>query len=85
MLNFALTAVNVEQRFEWLFASFAITAVVFAGIFTGRECQCSTVFGLHDHISHFQIPRLGYEGDGTEFDRDGRKRRIRWRAELGST
>ncbi|KAJ7866251.1 peptide/h+ symporter protein [Mycena olivaceomarginata] len=33
MLNFALTAVNVEQRFEWLFASFAITAVVFAGIF----------------------------------------------------
>ncbi|KAF7362947.1 Peptide/h+ symporter protein [Mycena venus] len=32
-LNFALTAVNVEQRFEWLFASFAITAIVFAGIF----------------------------------------------------
>jgi POT family proton-dependent oligopeptide transporter len=32
-LNFALTAVNVEQRFEWLFASFAITAVIFAGIF----------------------------------------------------
>lgn len=32
-LNFALTAVNVEQRFEWLFASFAITAIVFAAIF----------------------------------------------------
>ncbi|KAJ6573270.1 hypothetical protein B0H10DRAFT_1964144 [Mycena sp. CBHHK59/15] len=32
-LNFALTAVNVEQRFEWLFASFAITAIVFAGFF----------------------------------------------------
>ncbi|KAJ7866232.1 peptide/h+ symporter protein [Mycena olivaceomarginata] len=32
-LNFALTAVNVEQRFEWLFASFAITAVIVAGIF----------------------------------------------------
>ncbi|KAJ7714126.1 peptide/h+ symporter protein [Mycena metata] len=32
-LNFALTAVNVEQRFEWLFASFAITATVFAGLF----------------------------------------------------
>ncbi|KAJ7263676.1 peptide/h+ symporter protein [Mycena haematopus] len=32
-LNFALTAVNVEQRFEWLFASFAITAIIFAGIF----------------------------------------------------
>ncbi|KAJ7201874.1 peptide/h+ symporter protein [Mycena pura] len=32
-LNFALTAVNVEQRFEWLFASFAITAVVFAALF----------------------------------------------------
>ncbi|KAJ6537822.1 peptide/h+ symporter protein [Mycena capillaripes] len=32
-LNFALTAVNVEQRFEWLFASFAITAIVFAGLF----------------------------------------------------
>ncbi|KAJ6609532.1 peptide/h+ symporter protein [Mycena sp. CBHHK59/15] len=32
-LNFALVAVNVEQRFEWLFASFAITAIIFAGIF----------------------------------------------------
>ncbi|KAF7346834.1 Peptide/h+ symporter protein [Mycena sanguinolenta] len=32
-LNFALTAVNVEQRFEWLFASFAIAALIFAGIF----------------------------------------------------
>ncbi|KAJ7752199.1 peptide/h+ symporter protein [Mycena maculata] len=32
-LNFALTAVNVEPRFQWLFASFAITATIFAGIF----------------------------------------------------
>ncbi|KAJ7106532.1 peptide/h+ symporter protein [Mycena epipterygia] len=32
-LNFALTAVNVEQDFEWLFASFAITATIFAGLF----------------------------------------------------
>ncbi|KAJ7480460.1 oligopeptide transporter [Mycena galericulata] len=32
-LNFALTAVNVEARFEWLFASFGITAAIFAGIF----------------------------------------------------
>ncbi|KAJ7624534.1 peptide/h+ symporter protein [Roridomyces roridus] len=32
-LNFALTAVNVEERFEWLFASFAITATIFAGLF----------------------------------------------------
>ncbi|KAJ7702660.1 peptide/h+ symporter protein [Mycena rosella] len=32
-LNFALTAVNVEQKFEWLFASFAITATIFAGLF----------------------------------------------------
>ncbi|KAJ7458579.1 peptide/h+ symporter protein [Mycena latifolia] len=32
-LNFALTAVNVEAKFQWLFASFAITATIFAGIF----------------------------------------------------
>ncbi|KAJ6496908.1 peptide/h+ symporter protein [Mycena vulgaris] len=32
-LNFALTAVNGEQKFEWLFTSFAISAAIFAGIF----------------------------------------------------
>ncbi|KAJ6488431.1 peptide/h+ symporter protein [Mycena vulgaris] len=32
-LNFALTSVNVEQKFEWLFASFAITATISAGLF----------------------------------------------------
>lgn len=32
-LNFALVSVNVEDKFEWLFASFAITAAIFAGLF----------------------------------------------------
>jgi POT family proton-dependent oligopeptide transporter len=32
-LNFALTAVNVEPRFTWLFGSFAITAWVIGTIF----------------------------------------------------
>jgi POT family proton-dependent oligopeptide transporter len=32
-LNFALTPVNVEPRFTWLFGSFAITAVVIGTIF----------------------------------------------------
>ncbi|KAF7289765.1 Peptide/h+ symporter protein [Mycena indigotica] len=38
-LNFALTSVNVEDKFQWLFASFGITATIFAGIFyfTFRE------------------------------------------------
>ncbi|KAF7361573.1 Peptide/h+ symporter protein [Mycena sanguinolenta] len=49
-LNFALTAVNVEQRFEWLFVSFAITAIVFAAIFywtfrdlDGREAELNLI------------------------------------------
>ena len=32
-LNFALTAVNVEQRFTWLFGSFGVTSVVVGTIF----------------------------------------------------
>ncbi|KAJ6609510.1 peptide/h+ symporter protein [Mycena sp. CBHHK59/15] len=38
-LNFALVDVNVEDKFQWLFASFGIIATVFAGIFywTFRE------------------------------------------------
>jgi proton-dependent oligopeptide transporter, POT family len=32
-LNFALTAVNVEEKFTWLFGSFAITAWVVGTIF----------------------------------------------------
>jgi POT family proton-dependent oligopeptide transporter len=32
-LNFALTPVNVEYRFAWLFGSFAVTAVVIGTIF----------------------------------------------------
>lgn len=32
-LNFALVDVNVEEKFQWLFASFAITATIFAGLF----------------------------------------------------
>ena len=32
-LNFALTAVNVEQRFTWLFGSFGVTAVVVGTLF----------------------------------------------------
>ncbi|KAG6830127.1 hypothetical protein H0H87_009097 [Tephrocybe sp. NHM501043] len=32
-LNFALTAVNIEQKFVWLFASFAITAWITGTIF----------------------------------------------------
>jgi POT family proton-dependent oligopeptide transporter len=32
-LNFTLTAVNIEQKFVWLFASFAITAWVVGTIF----------------------------------------------------
>ncbi|KAJ7796090.1 peptide/h+ symporter protein [Mycena olivaceomarginata] len=32
-LNFALVDVNVEDKFQWLFASFGIIATVFAGLF----------------------------------------------------
>ena len=32
-LNFALVSVNVEQRFTWLFGSFAVTAVVVGTLF----------------------------------------------------
>ncbi|KAJ7106533.1 peptide transporter PTR2B [Mycena epipterygia] len=32
-LNFALVDVNVEDKFQWLFASFGITATIFAGVF----------------------------------------------------
>lgn len=32
-LNFSLTAVNVENRFAWLFGSFGVTAVVAGTIF----------------------------------------------------
>ncbi|KAJ7352072.1 peptide transporter PTR2B [Mycena albidolilacea] len=32
-LNFALVDVNVEDKFQWLFASFGITATLFAGLF----------------------------------------------------
>ncbi|KAJ7453376.1 peptide transporter PTR2B [Mycena latifolia] len=32
-LNFALVDVNVEDKFQWLFASFGITAAIFAALF----------------------------------------------------
>jgi POT family proton-dependent oligopeptide transporter len=32
-LNFALTAVNIEQKFVWLFGSFAVTAWIVGTIF----------------------------------------------------
>jgi len=32
-LNFALTSVNIEERFTWLFGSFAVTAVVVGTLF----------------------------------------------------
>ena len=32
-LNFALTAVNVEQKFTWLFGSFGITSALVGTIF----------------------------------------------------
>ncbi|KAF7335688.1 Peptide/h+ symporter protein [Mycena venus] len=32
-LNFALVDVNVEEKFQWLFASFGITAAIFAALF----------------------------------------------------
>ncbi|KAJ6488434.1 peptide/h+ symporter protein [Mycena vulgaris] len=32
-LNFALVDVNVEDKFQWLFASFGIIATIFAGLF----------------------------------------------------
>ena len=32
-LNFALVSVNVEERFTWLFGSFAVTAVVVGTLF----------------------------------------------------
>lgn len=35
-LNFALTAVNVEQKFTWLFGAFAVTAWVIGTIFMIR-------------------------------------------------
>lgn len=32
-INFALTAVNTEEKFPWLYGSFAVVAWIFAGIF----------------------------------------------------
>ena len=32
-LNFALTAVNVEQKFTWLFGSFGITSALIGTVF----------------------------------------------------
>jgi POT family proton-dependent oligopeptide transporter len=32
-LNFALVDVNVEDKFQWLFASFGIIATLFAALF----------------------------------------------------
>ncbi|KAJ7236842.1 peptide/h+ symporter protein [Mycena rebaudengoi] len=44
-LNFALVDVNVEEKFQWLFASFAITATIFAGLFywTFRELDSQEI------------------------------------------
>ncbi|KAJ7051289.1 peptide/h+ symporter protein [Mycena amicta] len=44
-LNFALVSVNVEDKFQWLFASFGITATIFAALFywTFRELDKAEV------------------------------------------
>lgn len=62
-LNFALTPVKVEQRFQWLFASVAIAAVVFGGIFYLTCVQLplhSVYYGWT--LMFVQVPRPGSKG-----------------------
>ena len=48
-LNFALTAVNVENRFAWLFGSFGVTAVVSGTIFFLLYVLLSHRYKLFSH------------------------------------
>ncbi|KAJ7140087.1 peptide/h+ symporter protein [Mycena crocata] len=63
-INFALVDVNVEPKFQWLFASFGITATIFAGLFlwTFRELDRQEV--ILNQIGKGE--RAGFAGEREE-------------------